>query len=1121
MAEQHYDILLRKLDEFIRKYYKNQLIRGGLYTLSLVLIAYLAIVALEYFGHFGSSTRTVLFYGFLGIALFVMGRFLVLPFFRLLRLGKVISHEEASRIIGAHFPEVQDKLLNTLQLHERSVQADDPQQAELIRASIDQRIGDLQPVPFGAAIDLRENRRYLKYALPPLLLFLILLFASPTIITDSTERIVKHTRHFEREAPFRFMIQNEDLEVIEQEDFDLEVKVTGDVLPDQAYINMGGDRFRLEKKGSGRFRYRFRNVKEPVTFQLSADGFDSRSYELKTLPDPMLLNFQVHLEYPAYLDREDKKVRNTGDLVIPEGTKVKWDLTTKNTDKVLLALGDSTHELRSVGEGAYRYAKRFMESTTYTITTANQYIQSREPIEYHITVQPDQYPEIQVKEEPDSLNRKKRYFMGRIADDQGFTRLTFNYKYIRTGSDSARRIPEGMVSQELPVEQGMTRQEFFHDWDMGELDIRAGDELQYYFEVWDNDQVNGAKSTRTRTLTYTAPTLEELSEMEEKDNQVIKKDLKEGLDEARELQQKLDQISRDMLDKKQLSWQEKKKVRELLEQQKELEKKVEGIKEQNRDKNQRRSELQQQDEEILKKQEQLQKLLDQVMTEEMKKMFRELEKLMEEMDKEELQEQIEKMNMSNEEIEKELDRSLEIFKQLEFEKKLNETINRLNKLQQEQEKLSEKAQDPSSDPESLKQQQDSLNKAFEKVREDLDSLEQKDKAMQTPNGMKDTEEKEKAIGEQMKESSQQLQQGQKKDASGNQKDASQKMKQLSQELQKMQQSMQSQAIRLNMEALRALLENLIQLSFDQETLMDDLQNTSKEDPGYVKIGQRQKKLKDDAAMIEDSLYALSKRVVQLEATINKQIDEVNQNMEQAIGLIAERKTGNAASKQQYVMTALNELALLLDEALQSMQKQMAQQMQGKSNCQKPGSGQKPSLSQMRKMQQQLGKKIQQLKKGQKPDGKQPGGKKGQGQKMSKEIARMAARQAAIRRKIEKLSQELQQGKSGQGDELRKIAEQMEKNEEDLVNKKFDREMKERLKEIETRLLKSEKAEREREYEKKRESEVAKNENYSNLKEYFKYKREKQQEVELLKTVPPSLKPYYKERVNRYFDRSQQ
>ena len=74
----------------------------------------------------------------------------------------------------------------------------------------------------------------------------------------------------------------------------------------------------------------------------------------------------------------------------------------------------------------------------------------------------------------------------------------------------------------------------------------------------------------------------------------------------------------------------------------------------------------------------------------------------------------------------------------------------------------------------------------------------------------------------------------------------------------------------------------------------------------------------------------------------------------------------------------------------------------------------------------------------------------------------------------------------------------------------------RQKEIETRMLKSEKAEMEREKEEKRESIEAINQKYRNPEEYFKYNRQQINEVELLKTMPPNLKPFYKNKVNQYF-----
>ena len=47
--ESNYTLLIRKIDEFIRKYYKNQLIRGLLYSLAALGTYFVLIVLLEYF----------------------------------------------------------------------------------------------------------------------------------------------------------------------------------------------------------------------------------------------------------------------------------------------------------------------------------------------------------------------------------------------------------------------------------------------------------------------------------------------------------------------------------------------------------------------------------------------------------------------------------------------------------------------------------------------------------------------------------------------------------------------------------------------------------------------------------------------------------------------------------------------------------------------------------------------------------------------------------------------------------------------------------------------------------------------------------------------------------------
>ena len=1131
--------LLRKLDEFIRKYYKNQLLKGGILSLASLLVTYLCITSLEYFGHFPSLVRSVLFYGFLAFTLWIIGNWVVLPAIRLFHLGHSIGHKEAARIIGSHFPEVRDKLLNTLELQEQVDRGESVQGAstDLIRASIDQRIVDLKPIPFKRAIDLSANRRYLKYALPPLLIFLILLFGAPNVLRDGTQRIVEHGSRFEPEAPFDFSVRNDSLKVVEKKNFRLNVNIEGEELPAKAYIRMKGRRFKLKKENEGSFYHEFKGVNKNVDFQLAASGFRSKPYELETLPDPQLVEFQVTAKPPAYTGLEQIEKSNSGDLNVPEGTKIEWSFRTKKADELRFRMGDSIYNPERMDSDRYRMIRRVHDDHPYRVQPANKYVKDRKGIQYRIRVKQDRYPKIKVEERVDSLTEKKRFFRGKIEDDHGFTKLRFHYRTIRKGQKEAPN--KEMKVESLSVPKGKTSEAFFHSWSLSELGIRAGDRVEYHFSVTDNDGVNGPKTSRSKEMTYRAPTKSELRKKEEKTERKIKKDLKEGIEESKELQKKISEVRKDLLNKKNAGWKVKKKVEEAIDQQKELQDRMNKISKKRDQMEQRSSDFKEKNEEIKKKQKKLEKLFDKVMSEKMKKTLKELQKRMDEMSRKEMQKKMEEMKLSNKELEKKLDRNLEMFKQLEFEKELQEKVEQMKEMEKEQKELAKKSEKSKSQSrtDSLKKKQDSLNQAFEKTRQGLDSLRKKNQELENSHKMKDTEKMEESIKKEMKQSSKELQKGQKKDASQKQKGASKKMGKLSQSLKQMKKKMEKKTMQMNMDDLRALLNNLIELSFDQEALMDRVKKSNTDDPAYTDLGQEQKRIREDFGKIKDSLYELSKQVFQLKATIDQEVEKAERNMRKSIDLLSKRDPGKAASREQYTMTAMNELALLLDESLKSMQKKMAMKMSGKGNCQKPGGsgGGKKSLSQLRKMQQKLNERLKQMQKkggGQKNGGKSGDGQKGKGGKkkgengkngkggMSKELAKMAREQAAIRRRIQELSQKMDPSGKGIGNELQRIAEQMEKSEKDIVDRAIDQRTIERQSKIKSRLLESEKAERKRGYKKERKAEQAKDQEYSNPEEFFEYKRKKEREVELLKTVPPTLRPYYKNKVDRYFERYQ-
>src|SRR5580704_13675968 len=209
----NYELLIEKINVFIRKYYFNKFLRGLIFLGAGLFSAYVVITVGEYFGDFNSTLRTILFYFFIALNLgFIC--WLILPsLLAWLKLGKSLTHDQAAEIIGKHFSDVSDKLLNTLQL--KKLSGEDAQHRALIEASIEQKIETLKPVSFPSAINIKENSKYLKWVIFPAGVICILAFAAPSVLTESTKKLIRHNEYFVPVAPFDFVVQNKTLSVVQ------------------------------------------------------------------------------------------------------------------------------------------------------------------------------------------------------------------------------------------------------------------------------------------------------------------------------------------------------------------------------------------------------------------------------------------------------------------------------------------------------------------------------------------------------------------------------------------------------------------------------------------------------------------------------------------------------------------------------------------------------------------------------------------------------------------------------------------------------------------------------------------------------------------------------------------
>ena len=1093
----NYNLLISKINEFTRKFYLNKLLRGSIYAAALILTLYLCLFVWIFYSYPSISTKTFLFYAFIAISLVAIAFWIVKPALSYFKLGKTLSLEEASNLIGQHFFNVKDRLLNTLQLKELAENA--PQNSALILAGIDQKINDLKPIPFSTAINLGDNKKHIKYIVLPLFVILLIGIIAPAILREGTSSFIRYNEEVLPKAPFEFVVENKTLNITQGDDLTVKIKLTGDEFPQDIYLEDRVNSYKLEKQDISHFSYTFKNVQKDKNIRFNGGGYSSVTHTISVKPRPSLLNLSATLVYPAYLNRKAEEVQNVGDLLIPEGTKVNWKLKTENSDQISFILQQKVHQLNVV-ENSAAFGAVIKQPGIYQIVPKNQFVSLQDSLSHQLTVIKDQFPSISVTETPDSLSSKALYFTGAVNDDYGFSSLKFKYQI----KEKNKVLAQG--AKVIPIKNQQTENTFFHLWNLNEIAIKPGQTIDYFFEVADNDGVNGAKVTRSEIKTYQAPTQQQIAEKLAEGSQSLKQKMEQTIKLANNIEKESKKLSESLLDKKQLNFEDKKQIEQLLDKQKQLDQAVKDIKELNEKNNFDKQENGVLNEELKEKQKKIDELFNNVLDEKTKELLQKLQQLMDQNRKDQTREELSKMQLDNKSVKNELDRILELYKQLEFEQNLQNKIDRLNEMAKQQKDLSNQSKNKNSSPQNLKDKQDQLNKDFKDLKKELQDLDKKNQALERPNDYKNPEKEANEIEQNQQESKEQLNQNNQQKAAEKQQQAGQQMHQLAQKIQEQQQAGAEEENKVNAQELRKLLENLLSTSFEQEKVMMSFRKIGASDPAYVSQAQKQNLIRDNMKTIADSLFSLSKRVPQIESLVNTEVEKINFNIGKAIEFLGDRRTGEANRSQQFAMTSLNNLSLMLNEALEQLQNAMKNAKGGKGK-------QKQSMQQLQQMQEQLNKNMQQAKEKMEREGNMGTVPKGQ---MSQEFAKMAQQQQMIREALEKINKEDNKDGKGSLGNLNQTVKEMKQSELDLVNKRITQETINRQKNLMVKLLDAQKAQREQEQDEKRESNAAKQFPPSYQQMLEKFNKSMQSESELIQKLPPNLNYYYKNKVAEYF-----
>jgi hypothetical protein len=1118
-------LIYDKLEAFIKKYYVNELLKGLIFFVGLGLLYFLVTLFIEYFLWLKPTGRTILFWLFIVVEFVLLSRFILFPLFKLINLQKGIDYKQASTIIGNHFTEVSDKLTNFLQL------AQDNNQSELLLASIEQKAKSLQPIPFGNAINFKKNSKYLPWAIVPILFFAFFYISgNENIIADSMNRMVRYNEKFSPPAPFAFVILNEKLQTEQGNDFVLQVKSEGKVVPENVMIFLNDESYYMDNSKLGIFEYRFTKPSKNVSFHVQANDISSDEYELAVIAVPTISNFEMVLQFPAYLKRKSEVLKGSGNAIVPEGTQVTWKIKALSTNLIQYVENEKATSF-SKEDNLFQLRKNIVQNTVYQLYTSNEKVKNYEKLNYQITTIKDQYPSITVNKAPDSLRADKNILIGQVSDDIGLQKLQIVYYPINN--------EKAALKSALPVNNSVFDQFIFTF--PANLPVVEGISYEYYFEVFDNDALHQYKSTKSVTFSDRINTEDERQEEQLKQQNDNINSLQKSLQNQNKQLSDLDKLQELGKEKNNLEFKDKQKIDDFIKRQKQQEemmkdftkkfqKNLEEFKSDEKD--DFKKELQKRAENAEKETEKNQKLLD------------ELEKLNDKLSDMELFEKMDKIKQSTKDQTKNLEQLVELTKKYYVEKKAEQLANKLDKLADKQDKLSKEEKDNTAS------KQKEINKEFDDIQKELRDLEKENKELKNPIDIPSDEKQEKSIEEDMEKASEELQKEQKDKAKPKQKSAAQKMKQMGQQMIEKMAGAEMEQLEEDVKMMRQILDNLLAFSFSQETLMKQFKDIKKGAPAYNKYLKQQQDLKQQFKHVDDSLFAMSLRNEMITEKVTEEIGNVHYNVDKSLESLAEAYIPKGVSHQQYTIAASNRLADFLSDILNSMQMSMSGAGAGKP---KPGKGEGSGMQLPDIIQKQkgLGEKMKEgMEKGDKPGdgekgekpGEKPGGKEGgkdgkngekgkgkekgnkpgeggsgggqgnnDGEENARELMEIYQEQRRLR---EQLQDALE--KQGLTPDGKKVLDQMKDVEKQMLNKGFKNEVLQRMLNINYEMLKLEKAVQQQGEDSKRQSETNKKEFSNQAKPLSPELQQYLNSVEILNRQSLPLRPNYNQKVQEYF-----
>ncbi|MFA3783542.1 DUF4175 family protein [Melioribacteraceae bacterium 4301-Me] len=1086
---------------------------NGLYLTVLILFSiFIFFSLLEALFNFNSHIRSLFFFITIALPASSFSYFVLLPLIKNYLFPFKINYELAAQKIGDHFPEIKDELKNALQLVNDKSENYSPL---LIDAAFERVYKKTEKYNFDEIIDFNSTNKTLKILVAAILLS-IALFASLTEIRTAAYRLINFNKEFTTPPKFVFEIQPGNAEVTKGDDIIIKIKTSGSRIKNVNLFTKFAEQSefsdnKLLSDSFGYFTYSIRNIKSSLNYFASADGITSQKYKITVINRPFINSLEVKITPPSYSQLPTQYQKDNGNIIALPGSKILISLlSSRELNSAAIYFSDSSKQVMHCNDIAASTSFIIKKSIDYKIIIQDKNRNTNaNPITYSIKTLTDLYPDIQVLSPNKDLQLDNNHaipFTLKIKDDYGFTKLLLHYRIYES---KYRQLTDEFSQISIPITLSSKEEDVYYVWDLSPLVLAEGEALTYYFEIFDNDNINGPKQTKSPSFTVQVPSLNDIFKTVDNTQSKTTEDLKQVLQEANELHQELRRISEELKqDKPQINWDEKERIEKATTKFNDINQKIKDI-------SQKLSETQNElmkrnllSEETLKKYMELQNLLEQLSSDEFKEAMKKLQEALQNLMRDQVQQSLENFKIDEEYFRKSIERTVNLLKRIQIEQKIDELIKRTDELQKKIQDLESKTKQGNLNDKALRDElskrQNDITKEFKDLEDTMESLNKKmNEIDEVPK-----EEMNKILQnfEQQnnnslsQQASEQITQQKKNEALQNQQQMQSNLQSLSNQIKNMQTAMQQQYQAQMFKDMVKIIDNLLTLSKEQEELKNNTEQVSTFSQQMDKYARKQNELQNSLEKIMQQMADLSQKTFAITPEMGKALGDAISQMNRSTNSLQNKNNSAASSSQQNAISSLNEAALLMKSSLEQM-------MNGS------GSGGMMSLfQQLQKMAQQqmgLNQITQMLQQGKYT------------QQQLAEMQRLAQQQELIRKSLEQLNQEAKE--SGQSKRLAanldKILQDMQEVVTNLQTQKLDDNLIKQQERILSKLLDAQKSINERDYEETRQSNTGKDIQRQSPPELelAKEKSKNKLKDELIRAINEGYKKDYEELIRKYFE----